>query len=311
MRVLMVGAALMIVTATTSGQESAQRRLPIIDVHLHAQQLWTSPRADAGGTFGSVFAEPVTGILAAESTADLQRATLAALERYNIVKAVASGELAEEYRKAQPKRILASPLLSGADEPAASLRMAFASGRYQALAEFMPQYSGLAPNDDSLKAYFALAEELDVPLGIHVGLGPPGAAYAGSPKYRMAHSNPLLLEDVLVRHPKLRLYVMHAGWPMLDEMVGLLYAHPQVYVDVGVIDWFLPQPEFYSYLRRLVEAGFSKRIMFGSDQMVWPDAIGRAVVTVESAPFLSEQQRRDIMCRNAMRFFRLDKSLCE
>jgi hypothetical protein len=98
---------------------------------------------------------------------------------------------------------------------------------------------------------------------------------------------------------------------MLDEMVGLLYAHPQVHVDVGVIDWFLPQPEFYRYLRRLVEAGFSKRIMFGSDQMVWPDAIGLAVVTVESAPFLSEEQRRDIMCRNAMRFLRLDKSLCE
>ncbi len=86
----------------------------------------------------------------------------------------------------------------------------------------MPQYSGLAPNDPSLEPYFALAEELDVPVSIHVGLGPPGAAYAGSPTYRMAHSNPLLLEDVLVRHPKLRLYVMHAGWPMLDEMVGLL-----------------------------------------------------------------------------------------
>jgi hypothetical protein len=308
---MLMVAALMLVTATTSGQERQQKRPPIIDVHLHAQQLWTSPRADAGDTFGAVFAEPITGILAAESTADLQQATLAALERYNIVKAVASGELAEEYRSAQPGRILASPLVSSVDEPAASLRAAFVSGRYQALAEFMPQYSGLAPNDPGLEPYFALAEELDVPVGIHVGLGPPGAAYAESPKYRMAHSNPLLLEDVLVRHPKLRLYVMHAGWPMLDEMVGLLYAHPQVYVDVGVIDWFLPQPEFYRYLRRLVEAGFSKRIMFGSDQMVWPDAIGLAVVTVESAPFLSEEQRRDIMCRNAMRFLRLDKSLCE
>jgi hypothetical protein len=51
----------------------------------------------------------------------------------------------------------------------------------------MPQYSGLAPNDPGLEPYFALAEELDVPVGIHVGLGPPGAAYAESPKYRMAH----------------------------------------------------------------------------------------------------------------------------
>lgn len=59
-------------------------------------------------------------------------------------------------------------------------------------------------------------------------MGQPGAAYTGDPKYRMSLSNPLLLEEVLVRHPKLRLYVMHAGWPMGDAMIGLLYAHPQI-----------------------------------------------------------------------------------
>jgi len=85
LRMLMVAAALMTVTVTTSGQESGQKRAPIIDVQRHAQQVWTSPRADVGGRFGSVFAEPITGILAAECTANHQRATLAALERYNIV----------------------------------------------------------------------------------------------------------------------------------------------------------------------------------------------------------------------------------
>lgn len=113
----------------------------------------------------------------------------------------------------------------------------------------------------------------------------------------------------MVRHPKLRLYVMHAGWPMLDNMVALLYAHPHVYVDLGVINWHLPQGEFYSYFCRLVDAGFSRRIMFGSDQMLWPDAIDRAVRTVEAAPFLSTEERRDIMCRNAARFLRLEGSI--
>ena len=75
----------------------------------------------------------------------------------------------------------------------------------------------------------------------------------------MRLSNPLLLEGVLIRHPKLRLYVMHAGWPMIDQIVGLLYAHPQVYVDTGVIDWFVPRKEFHAYLKRLVDAGFEKR----------------------------------------------------
>ena len=311
MRLLLTTVVLLSAGLAVGAEVRKASRPPIIDVHLHAQELWAKPGEDAGATFGPVFAEQATGILAPGSTGEVQEATLAALERLNIVKAIVSGPLAEEYRKTRPQRFLASPALLTADEPVASLRAAFASGRYQALAEFAPQYAGLAPNDAKLEPYFALAEELDVPLGIHVGLGPPGAAYAMAPLYRMAHSNALLLEDVVVRHPKLRIYVMHAGWPMLDSIVALLYAHPQVYVDVGVIDWYVPRAEFYSYLRRLVEAGFAKRIMFGSDQMVWPDAIDRAVATVEAAPSLSDEQRRDIMCRNAMRFLRLEASVCE
>ncbi len=53
-------------------------------------------------------------------------------------------------------------------------------------------------------------------------------------------------------------------------------------------------------------AGFTKRIMFGSDQMIWPDAIGKAIERIESAPFLTPSQKRDIFYNNAVRFFKLD-----
>ena len=80
-----------------------------------------------------------------------------------------------------------------------------ADGTIRVLGELTFQYSGLAPTDSVPESYYALAEQLDLPVGVHFGLGPPGAAYTGSPKYRMGLSNPLLLEDVLLRHPKLRL----------------------------------------------------------------------------------------------------------
>lgn len=51
--------------------------------------------------------------------------------------------------------------------------------------------------------------------------------------------------------------------------------------------------------------GFEKRIMFGSDQMTWPDAIGTAVEAIEKADFLSAEQKRDILYNNAARFLRL------
>jgi predicted TIM-barrel fold metal-dependent hydrolase len=56
-----------------------------------------------------------------------------------------------------------------------------------------------------------------------------------------------------------------------------------------------------------MRAGFGKRIMFGTDQMFWPEAIGLAVQGVDSARFLTASEKRDIFYNNAVRFFRLDK----
>ncbi len=175
------------------------------------------------------------------------------------------------------------------------------------LRELMFQYRGLGPSDSVPEACYALAERLDLPVGVHVGLGPPGAAYLATPRYRASLSNPLLLEETLIRHPKLRLYVMHAGWAMLDEMLALLYGHPQVYVDLGVISWILPRKEFHRYLRRLVEAGFGQRVMFGSDQMLWPQGLRIAIQAVETADFLTPAQKRDIFYDNAARFLRIPR----
>jgi predicted TIM-barrel fold metal-dependent hydrolase len=95
----------------------------------------------------------------------------------------------------------------------------------------------------------------------------------------------------------------------MDELLGLLYAHPQVYVDVAVINWVLPEAEFHAYLRRIVDAGFSQRIMFGSDNMLRPESIDLAIART-SAPFLTDDQKRDILCRNAAKFLRLGNDIC-
>lgn len=84
-----------ILTSLVSNPVLAQRQ-PIIDMHLHAQDLFVEPGAP----------EPLSGVRAAESTEDLQVKTLAALDTYNVVLAVTSGPRAHEYRVAAPKRII-------------------------------------------------------------------------------------------------------------------------------------------------------------------------------------------------------------
>jgi uncharacterized protein len=309
---------------------------PIIDMHLHAYSLagFTGERttvpalkicaSDQEISFPGVDPRNRITVKAAmtcpdprpapRSDEELLRQTLEILERRNIW-AVTSGPLEDvtRWRTAAPERIIPALDFSGsrADDVEAryvepsTLRQWVEEGKLKMFGELGCQYRGLSPADESLEPYFALAEELDVPVGIHMGEGPPGGPHVGYPNYRARLGNPLLLEDVLVRHPKLRLCVMHYGSPMIDEMIAVLFSHPQVYVDLGGNNWMLPRKQFYDHLRRLVDAGYAKRIMFGSDAMVWPWTIEVAIETVQQADFLTDDQKRDILYDNAARFLRL------
>jgi hypothetical protein len=320
--------ALMLLVATPV---SAQKPLPIIDMHLHASG------ADANGPpplalcvpvmehavrdplrpWGDIFIEwqkkppcpdPVWSLRTDEA---LMKETIAVLERRNII-GVLSGtpERVQQWRKAAPDRFIPGFQFQFGREDVSpdSLRRLYEEGRFAVFAEVTNQYVGIAPGDSRFEPYLAVAEDLDIPVGIHIGTGPQGAPYLGFDRYRAALHSPLTLEDTLIRHPKLRVYIMHAGWPMLDDLLAVLWAHPHVYVDVAGIVFGLPRAEFYRYLQRIVEAGFGKRVMFGSDQMVWPGLIERSIQAIQAAPFLSKTQKRDILYNNAARFLRFSEA---
>jgi predicted TIM-barrel fold metal-dependent hydrolase len=97
---------------------------------------------------------------------------------------------------------------------------------------------------------------------------------------------------------------MHGAYPHLDDMTRLLDDYPQVCVGASFTN---PKSEAYlRYLKGLVEAGYGDRIMFGSDQMVWPELIGDFAGAIESAGFLTDEQKRAIFYENAARFFDLE-----
>lgn len=275
---------------------------PIIDMHLHAfgwDEYGAPPPANE-----------VTGRRPGARSDDAAlRATVEALDRHGVVLAVVSGpaEHVERYRHAAPERFLGGVYV-GVRRPLpaeAEVRRMIASGSHAVLGELGLQYRGIPPDDPSVAPLFALAEELDVPVGLHTGLSDPGTPYRCCPEFRVTLGNPALVEEVLVRHPKLRLYLMHAGYPYLQETIALLHMYPQLHVDIAVLNWALPRREFHRYLEALVVAGFGRRILFGSDQMIWPEAIGLAIEGVESATFLTPEQKRDIFYDNAARFLRL------
>ena len=162
--------------------------------------------------------------------------TIAVMEKRNIIGMVSGEpELMATWKAAAPERVIVGlDLRIGADGAQShvaartpdDVRALYDKGAFQVLGEVMAQYEGIPADDPRLEPYWALAEELDIPVGIHLGAGGPGAPYFGSPGYRARNSSALRMEEVLVRHPKLRVYLMHAGYPLLDDFARIAVLAP-------------------------------------------------------------------------------------
>lgn len=276
----------------------------IIDVHFHTR---------SAGDYGTPPPpNPVTGKApdAATNEAILQ-SNYALLKRYHVVKAICSGTLKRnaDFTAIDPGRFISSlEYPDHQDNPlpdTATFIKLIQEKKFLVFGELGLQYDGKTLDQPEFEPYLSICERYGIPVAIHTGLGPPESPYHGFPNFTVTAGNPLHLEAVLKKHPKLKLQMMHMGYPYLEGTKAIMYVYPQVYVDISVIDWALPKAEFYQYLQSLLNSGFGKRIMYGSDQMIWEDAIPLSIKTVESAPFLDEQAKQDIFYNNAARFYGL------
>lgn len=315
-------------SALCPAQNTPSELPPVIDVHVHAMDesfpgggpmcpneakfLASDPKTKEAPFGWDV--ENCTPKLYPSERGQYLKDMKAEMERLNVTAVVFGDEAGvKKWQNAMPGRVIPGTSFSEGITPGArvaldKLRQEFTTGGFKVMGEIGLQYEGLSPSDPSVDKYFALAEELDIPVAIHMGTGGSGRANITTPKYRGSMGNPLLLEDLLARHPKLRVQVMHAGYPMIDNMLTLLQANSHVYVDVAGLIWSYPLKEVNRYIQRLVEAGFEDRVMFGTDQMEWPKLMAYSISIIQNADYLTPDEKRDILYNNAARFLRLDTS---
>ena len=300
---------------------------PYIDVHMHSdypiENFGPPPLALCSGGWGadlrydnretwadiesSYFKTPRcdSPVWSAMTNAEVEDGIIAEMHRLNVTGVVIGDRATvDRWKERLPGQVIWAHFPFGANLDAAAF------DDVEVLAEVAYQYLGIPQSDQRTAAMWAQAAKLDIPVGAHIGPARPGQALLGGPTagFRASLSSPLALEEVLSRHPNLRVYAMHAGWPFRDDMIAMLYAYPGLYVDTGMMHYLLPREEYYAYYQALIRAGFIDRIMFSSDVIVWPEIIEEGIKAINEMPFLTYEQKKAILHDNAARFFRIEEN---
>lgn len=87
-------------------------------------------------------------------------------------------------------------------------------------------YNMLPASDRRYYPLYAKCVELDIPVRIYASMN-----YANDRPYDLGH--PRHLDQIAVDFPELRIVAGLGGWPWVNDMVGLLRRHPNLYCDTA------------------------------------------------------------------------------
>ncbi|GGU82523.1 4-hydroxyphenyl-beta-ketoacyl-CoA hydrolase [Streptomyces litmocidini] len=134
--------------------------------------------------------------------------------------------------------------------------------------KFHPSIQAFAPNDPLAYPLYEAIEELGVPALFHTGQTGIGAGVPGGGGIRLKYSNPMLVDDVAVDFPELRIILAHPSFPWQDEALAVATHKPHVYIDLsGWSPKYFP-PQLVRYANTLLK----DKVLFGSDYpVITPD----------------------------------------
>ena len=153
---------------------------------------------------------------------------------------------------------------------------------------FHPMTFGLAPNDRRCYPLYAKCAELGIPVGLQVGhSAEPLPSNVG---------RPMLVDDVAIDFPDLKINLSHTGWPWTGEFISMLWRHPNVYGDISAYFPKSLDPE----LVRAMDRQIRHKVMIGSNGL----DLKRCVEELNELP-LRDASKERILRQNAIEFLGL------
>jgi predicted TIM-barrel fold metal-dependent hydrolase len=243
--------------------------MPVTDAHIHVQPWWELKpdvlevirrgRADLD-EIEKINRSPAH-LLRRLDADGIERAVLVNYPSPDLMGFTSRvNEYVAEYCAAAPDRLIAMggvhPRFT--EDAAAEVRRAADMG-VRAL-KLHPPHMAVEPNAylhglDALRALYAEAQRLKLPVMIHTGTSIfPGA--------RSRTGEPMAVDDVAVDFPDLTIILAHGGRPLwMEQAFFLVRRFPRVHMDVSS----MPPKSIPRYFPRIAE--IADKVLYGSD---WP-----------------------------------------
>jgi predicted TIM-barrel fold metal-dependent hydrolase len=158
---------------------------------------------------------------------------------------------------------------------------------------------GFSPSDPTLFPYYALCEQHQVPVLLHIG--------PTSPVLDFSVSSPFLLDEAARLFPSVNFILAHGAVSFVEECVMMCRFRPNVYLDISGYQSTLGYDPSASAVRNIVSLGINHKVLFGTDFPVFRlqgeqvDFID--VLTAENGALsqLKDREKSLVLSRNAKR----------
>jgi predicted TIM-barrel fold metal-dependent hydrolase len=160
--------------------------------------------------------------------------------------------------------------------------------------KFHPPIQNFAPADPMAWPIYEVIAEHKMPAIFHTGHSGMGTGMRGGGGIRLKFGQPILVDDVAVDFPDMKIILAHPSWPWTDEALSMALHKPNVFIDLS--GW---SPKYFPpQIVRYANTQLGDKFLFGSDfPLITPD---KWIAAFDQAGFKPEL-REPILKGNAMK----------
>lgn len=161
-----------------------------------------------------------------------------------------------------------------------------------------PPLQDFYPNDKKMWPIYEAADALNVPVVFHVGSTPFG------PLVKLSQADPLLIDEVAIAFPKLKIILTHLGTMWHNETFMVVEKNPNVYLDTAAYPYEIKELLTKNMIERIGET----KLIFGTDfPMPYEKKVHRMKDHVDSIKALevSDEIKENIFYKNFERILEI------